>query len=1635
VIISTLKQANEALRSNQCEAAIRLYISALQENPTLAHLVHPNLKLAQARYLKARANSKQPRVLVSCWNLAENAAGRAATLAQLYQPLAEVGIIGCTFNKWGHETWAPIRNSGVNIQNIQIKDESQFINQALELVLQNPCDLLHLAKPRMPNIIIGALYKHIWSSHVILDIDDEELAFVGASDPLTIADYLRTNSNLPELRDLPGETWTRLAVGLTNAFDGITVVNPALQQRYGGKIVRHARDEKQFAPSAQRRQQSRNKLGIPQEEKVVLFLGTPRQHKGLLETAQAIASLKRKDVLYLIVGDFPHPNEALKADIAAIPGLKTQFLGDQPFEAIPDILAAADLCVLLQDPQSAAAQYQTPAKLTDAMAMGLPVLAEKTPGLADLADKGAFQVVDQSQLANALANTLKQPSQDPKPHPIFLDLLTTAANRSVLAEHIKSAQTQATPPQATLKTLINHLCLPTALNPSARQTKTIVTDNKHTTAQTAKGQNTPQPVEDVIRAAELAMTQDDWSGAYEHWKSLLNRPHGELSIDLLLRISRELFKLDAFPEAASALNKAANLNPNHPGVLCEQAQQYYYHCYSSWLMLVTENEPDWYKADGLETRPDWQTACQLIEKAEKAAPRNNVRRYVQAYLLLAEEAWGKQNRKDAHAALGTALQAIGPNKLNKALTQAIYTAIDQFRAGQANEKDPYFQTLQDHIKTLPLDMLSVPDWLCLNDILNWNGLLLCGFVAREKAVDLAIAQGRAEGANKESLKTALKAALDKNDTALADDFLGKLKQISPDVIDVEELDACCELMKGNLDAFRLKWPYPPKQADKRLRDYLKDKTVAVIGPAPSLISDRWEDGNCDVIAEINWRVDSTLPVIENNIPVRTNISLYNAHSLRKIIRLGSANPIRYLNFIMLRRPNFQIDGTCNSLYNIVEVQEPSCGMYKSNNSVQAAVLNLLKNYAEKLIVKNITLYTGTAHHKAGYRKEALQGVTGLRSLQPVFANHDLVGQFYLLRKLVNNGSVRVGEALHKLLCLNAGDYLKLLHASPPESLKILPKTELKKVRGNKYPASYNYYQFNNLIKGLNAHDVCEYLGNHGSKLKKSLEYQKSWPFFETTREPSVPGNDVAFLTIATPKFLPGLEALILGLLKLYPAMECDFYVFHNGTLSDFAKNRLHSIYNHFIFDETNADKYDVKFSNEVNHKRIGALGYLNLEALSLFRYRRVVILDSDLLILNDISALWDNACGRPRVVMDAGIRPFGVVSPYTKKTIFNSGVISLPQDFIRNNTLNQALECIKTLDQCTCEILNGYADQKFWNIFLSKHDVTYLPMNYNANKTYIEIFHNKQLHNVSILHFTSAKPWYFYSSKEYVSEVELAQAKDLNKTHPITFRAWSDSVASLLCRFRKKRYLDFMGGKLDNLRDTFKGGSCLLIGNGPSLSKTNLHSFDVDVKICFNWFVHHDDFDSVKPDHYILPSHQFFGGWHTYDPKFPDGFLAALLSRKHKPTLWISYYFKEYVESIKDLKDYNINYILFEKPNKYHSDHLGWMGVNIYDFLTDNRTGILTVGVPLAVHLGVKEISLVGCDSNYKASKDDYFYSGELHTSKSTDSKSLVATWSDNGPGFECYRIAARTLQGLGTTLRDCTVGGSLNFLNEDNHE
>lgn len=382
------------------------YVDLLLRIPELGRVFADNIVRTRKSYLADSDNRESLKIVVCGWELAHNAAGRAHTLAQIYQEFADdVEIVGSIIPKWGMEIWEPIRDSSIPISSF-VADPNRFIEQAMVMVAAHPADVVHLSKPRAPNIFFGILYKLLWGARVILDIDDEELAFVKAEEPIALDDFLLNHSQLPPLSQISGKYWTQIAVGLANEFDGITVSNSALQNKYGGVIIAHARDRKLFQKDLELRSNSRSALGIRNDQKVVLFSGTPRPHKGLLEVARAIKSLKRDDILFVIAGSFSASDQQFKRNLQSIQGVNYLFIENQPVDKLSQTLSIADCCVLLQDTNHTSSQFQMPAKLSDALAMSIPTIVSKTKALGHIIEAGAVVAASDENLPTLIAKTL-----------------------------------------------------------------------------------------------------------------------------------------------------------------------------------------------------------------------------------------------------------------------------------------------------------------------------------------------------------------------------------------------------------------------------------------------------------------------------------------------------------------------------------------------------------------------------------------------------------------------------------------------------------------------------------------------------------------------------------------------------------------------------------------------------------------------------------------------------------------------------------------------------------------------------------------------------------------------------------------------------------------------------------------------------------------------------------------------------------------------------------------------------------------------------------------------------------------------------------------------------------------------------
>ena len=391
---------------------------------------------------------RTPKVAVIAWDVGHNPFGRAYLLAEALSRRYEVSLIGFQFPRFGDAIWPPLRDAHIKPLIVPGCDFPGFQHSLARLVPQIDADVIVACKARLPALQLGLMLKAARNRPLLLDIDDYELSFFDNRAPLEDLTPLSPASLTVPFE----ESWTRYAENLVRYADAVIVSNAALAAKFGGIEVPHARDETQFDPARFKRTGARRRLGLRPWHRIVLFVGTPRPHKGLREVLGALKACRTRNCRFVVVGT--PPDDWFASELHRTGGKLLRMLPDQPFHALPEILAGADLVCLLQDPESEISKYQMPAKVVDAAAMGIPILASRTPPLAPLIEAGIVEPVDKDTLADRMTHWLGL-SRRHRARP--------AASRTWFLDHASYA--------AILPTLISlieeHLAAPRPIKPGA----------------------------------------------------------------------------------------------------------------------------------------------------------------------------------------------------------------------------------------------------------------------------------------------------------------------------------------------------------------------------------------------------------------------------------------------------------------------------------------------------------------------------------------------------------------------------------------------------------------------------------------------------------------------------------------------------------------------------------------------------------------------------------------------------------------------------------------------------------------------------------------------------------------------------------------------------------------------------------------------------------------------------------------------------------------------------------------------------------------------------------------------------------------------------------------------------------------
>jgi len=347
-------------------------------------------------------------------DLSHNCLGRAYLLAKILQRHYEVEIVGPVF---GDEIWKPLANDkSIIYKSVKIYGMFKPYWQIKELIKKIEGDVIYTSKPLFTSFGVGLFKKLFDSKPLVLDIDDWQMGFMKESHSnLSLTHRLKSLAGSALRLYSVGSYWNNLlGEKLSRLADGITVSNSFLQDKFGGTIVWHGRDTEAFDPVKFDKYLLRKKYQIEKTNKVVMFFGTPRPHKGIEDLVKAVSLIKDRDVILIVVGIDNRDLYCRNLVRSANEMLEDRFkgFGFQPFEKVTEFLSVADVVVIPQK-RNFSTIGQVPAKVFDAMAMAKPIIATNVSDLPKILDGCGWIVQPENpeQLAETIQYVLNNPEE------------------------------------------------------------------------------------------------------------------------------------------------------------------------------------------------------------------------------------------------------------------------------------------------------------------------------------------------------------------------------------------------------------------------------------------------------------------------------------------------------------------------------------------------------------------------------------------------------------------------------------------------------------------------------------------------------------------------------------------------------------------------------------------------------------------------------------------------------------------------------------------------------------------------------------------------------------------------------------------------------------------------------------------------------------------------------------------------------------------------------------------------------------------------------------------------------------------------------------------------------------------------
>lgn len=344
--------------------------------------------------LPRRPTRRIQRLSILSWDLCRNHFSKAFALAEALSDDYEVQLL--SFDFFDEGVFEPLRDVQPQFNTCYLRGGSfpEFFAELDTALTSLRGELLYVVKPRLPSLGLALLANQRHGIPLVLEANDLETV-VNVPGPKArhlSLDLESADWSDPELLTPYSERWSQLLDPLARELPVVLTHNRELDAHFNQRCLymRNIKDEGVYDPDRLDRARLRAELGFGPEDRVILFGGLLREHKGVFELVQLLERLKDPRYKLLFVASRPSPEqEALTRRQSE----QVRVLPPQDRAAMARINLAADLVILWLNPAIPASRYQMPYKATDALAMGTPIIANDISDLGELGRQGYLRLV------------------------------------------------------------------------------------------------------------------------------------------------------------------------------------------------------------------------------------------------------------------------------------------------------------------------------------------------------------------------------------------------------------------------------------------------------------------------------------------------------------------------------------------------------------------------------------------------------------------------------------------------------------------------------------------------------------------------------------------------------------------------------------------------------------------------------------------------------------------------------------------------------------------------------------------------------------------------------------------------------------------------------------------------------------------------------------------------------------------------------------------------------------------------------------------------------------------------------------------------------------------------------------------